>query len=129
MDTPEPPRRWLSHEWTVLLVLAIVAALGADYVGRQASVVRYRRTMREQIVAGGAQMPGDDFIAVPSFALLRPADGHRSISWMRELLADEAVSTIWFDLELTASDREAIAAFPEAEVCSGSPPRMRPTMR
>lgn len=116
MDASERSRRWwLSHEWQVLLALAIIAAIGLGWLGWQASIVRYRRSMREQIEAGGGviQQLTDGWRAAPR---IRSFDPDYRISWIRQLLGDEEVYIIEFDRQLTASDRIAVEAFPEASV-------------
>jgi hypothetical protein len=43
MDAPAPSRRlWLSHEWNVLIVIAILSALGLGWLGWQANWIRQR---------------------------------------------------------------------------------------
>jgi hypothetical protein len=61
MDAQEPSRRrGQSHEWNVLLVIAIVAALPLGWLAWQAGIVQYRRAMRTQIEAGGGLVIGSE---------------------------------------------------------------------
>jgi hypothetical protein len=115
MDTPESPRRpWLTHERAVLVVIALLAMLPLGWLGWQAAIVQYRRAMRERIQASGGTIntPG------PLAIIQSDAD----IPKIRRLLGDEFYHAIIFDRPLTAADREAIAAFPEAQV-GVKPPR------
>jgi hypothetical protein len=117
MDEPEPSRRpWLTHERTVLLVVALVVALGLIWLGWQAHIVRHRRVVRAQIEAsGGSVGPFEDRLGIET-VLLVPATRGSDIPTIRRLIGDEPVDLIGFSRELTAADREAIKAFPEARV-------------
>jgi hypothetical protein len=118
MHASEHSRRWLGHEWNVIVVIAFIAALGVGWLGWEANVVRHRRAMREQIEAGGGAVFGVDISwpASPLVVQIRPADSGYSISRIRGQFGDEPIALIGFDRQLTASDREAIEAFPEAQV-------------
>ena len=115
MTGPEAPRRrWLTQERTVLLVVSLVVAIGLGWLGWQAQIARHRRAMREQLEATGKFLSDLPYTGLRT--LIRPAErdsGIPSITW---LFGDEYVAEIWLESPLGDSDREAIAAFPEAEV-------------
>ena len=73
MDAPEPPRRWWhSHERTILLVIAIIAALPLGQLGSQAQIVMHRRAMRKQIEADGGRCFHFTLIVWPWFRQFWP---------------------------------------------------------
>jgi hypothetical protein len=110
MDASEPTRRpWLTHERTVLLVITLVAATGLGWLGWQFQIVSHRRAMLERLEES-ATMKCD----VP--------DPRSNLLTIRQLLGDEQISSIRFHSEPTAADREAIGAFPEAEVWGAPDP-------
>ena len=116
MDACESSRRpRLTNARIVLLAVGLVVALGLGWLGLQASTVRYRRLMAEQIQAdGGITVVGGRSEWSPR-KLIRPAET-AGISWIREQLGDENITEILYDHPPTGSDYEAIAAFPEADV-------------
>jgi hypothetical protein len=117
MDASEPTRGpWLNHERTVLLVVALVAALALGWLALQAHTARYRRSMREKIQANGGRVLSGVCSNPSARELIRPAEPDSSVPWIRWQFGDEHVDEIWFEGPLTDSDRKAIAAFPEAEV-------------
>jgi hypothetical protein len=131
MDAPDPSRRvWHSHEWNVLVVIALISGLGLGWLGWQATIVRHRRAMREQIKASGGW--ADDGLSYTPFNTAAPKGyvfRDHTIPKIRELLGDEAVAWITFRREPTASDREALEAFPEANVVGVPDPRPSPARR
>ena len=126
MDAPETSRRrwWQSTEWNVLLVLALVVAIGLGWLGWQASIVRHRRAIGRQFetdgeVRFGRMMYASKKIVIsppPLFREIHPADPRCAVSQVRRLLGDQEVRFIEFWRPLTAADRQAMEAFPEAEV-------------
>ena len=121
MDAPESYRRrwWHSYEWTVLLAIAISAALGLGGLGWQASIVGHRRAMRNQIEASGGSVNYFGYSGPPEafvIAKIRAAGGNRGISPIRRLLGDQVISEVYFRRQITAADRKAMEAFPEAEL-------------
>ena len=128
MDAQQPTRRrwWHSHEWTALVVIGIIATLPFFWLGWQSHLVHFRRAVRQQIEESGGAFRESTAGWFPAngVELIRRPVGQRSISWIRELLGDRAVPIIVFDRQPTAAAREAIDAFPEADVVqiSDSPP-------
>jgi hypothetical protein len=132
MDAPGTDRRrWLTHERTVLLVVALVVvfglATGLGWLGWQTSIVRHRRAMRTQIEASGALVIVDvvsaaafpkrvDWRYAPLVVTIRPAAPDPGISNVRRRLGDWRVESLFFNRQLTDADKEAIRAFPEAEI-------------
>jgi hypothetical protein len=117
-DAAETSRRWRSQEWNVMLVVAIIVALGVGWLGWQVQIVRHRRAMHEQLRASGASFDQQDPFADDCEVVQGPlpsAPG-QSIAKLRWLLGDEAIDEICLSGEITAADRTAIAAFPEAEI-------------
>jgi len=109
MDATEPSRRWWqSHEWNVLLVIALIAMLPLGWLGWQASIVRHRRALR---VGMNCSVSGTF-----DGELIRDRCPDRRIPTIRRLLGDQGVYFIMFDEPLTSSDRELIKEFPEAYV-------------
>jgi hypothetical protein len=119
MDAPERTRRpWLTHERSVLLISAIIAALALSWLGWQAHIVQHRRAMRAQIEAGGGEV-ALYIINVGSVSMaseIRSAETANGVPWLRRLLGDQDASLVSFQRQLTTADREAIEAFPEATV-------------
>jgi hypothetical protein len=116
MEDLAPSRRpWFTHERTVLIVIALVVAFGLGWLGWQAQIVRHRQAVRKQINANGGYGMSDGFLP-PAFVLVRAADRDCGISKIRRMLGDEEMPSIVFGDPLTAADREAINAFPEANV-------------
>jgi hypothetical protein len=114
MSAPEPYRRWRqSHEWQVLIVLALLAMLPLGWLGWQATIVQHRRAMRDRIEASGGKVRTPGPLAI--------IQSDVDISRIRRLLGDEFYHAIFFDRPLTAADREAIEAFPEAQVGARAP--------
>lgn len=134
MDAPESPRRW-HQEWNVRVVIAIIAAIGFACLGWEVQTVRHRRAMLAQIEAAGGEVvivafetPANPFVPP---VRIRPADRdyrHYYLSEIRRLFGDGKIGLILFDRRLTAADREAIEAFPEAYVdgIPDSPPPAQP---
>ena len=80
MDAEKPTRRRLFRRvWNVLLVIALVAVLGLGWLGVEASTVRHRRAMIEQIEAAGGGFDGS-YIYLPP-VLARPACNPPSTRW------------------------------------------------
>ncbi|HEY1786130.1 MAG TPA: hypothetical protein VGG30_11295 [Pirellulales bacterium] len=119
-------RRWSSHDWNVLVVIALAAAIPLGWLTWQVGIVRHRRAMRAQIVANGGRLfvyISPESVCLPTYETGPPADSDRRISKVRELLGDAAIALIWLPRAITAVDRDTIEAFPEAEVESpGVPP-------
>jgi hypothetical protein len=111
-------RRWSSHEWNVLLVIGIITALPLGWLGWQASIVQYRRSMRKQIEAnGGRVVRSTDAGISGATVMIRNAATDRSIPKIRRLLGDDGeVQFIVLGNRPTAADLEAAKAFPEAWV-------------
>jgi hypothetical protein len=112
MDAQEPSRRrWQSHEWNVLAVVAIVAAIGLGWLGMEASTVRHRRAMRAQIEASGGRVftPG----------LLASIDG--DISKVRRMLGDEFTHQIFLPRDSALDQGEVAKTFPEARIVQFAP--------
>jgi hypothetical protein len=129
MDATKRPRQhWLSHERAVLLVIALVAALGLVWLGWQLQIVQHRRAMLQQIMASGAAIRTGVYEGKHPmwFVQIRPATTDRGVSRIRSLLGDESVGLIRFDHPVTAADNEAIEAFPEAEVQKVPSMNLRP---
>jgi hypothetical protein len=129
MDASEPTRRrWRSHEWNVLLVIALIAAFGLGWLAWQAQIVRHRRAMRAQIEAGGATVIGSYWTGggapFVSIEQVRAGDPDYRVSEIRRLLGDAPVWWIVLRPGVSGSDVREIQAFPEAEVWTSgvSPP-------
>jgi hypothetical protein len=120
MDEPEPTRRrWLTHERTVLLVVAIAIVLLLGWLGPEVYTVRHRKAVRKQIEASGGSVFTEtvDWGTPTDSVVVRPIDfGALGMSKTRALLGDERVTAIWIHHQLTDADRESIKVFPEAEV-------------
>jgi hypothetical protein len=118
MDPAEPSRRrWIGHEWTVLLVIAIVATLAFGWLGWQFSIVVHRRAMWLQINANGGWSPGETLDWSHSIGPDTVRESEQlGIPKIRRLMGDTSSPYITFDHPLTAGDREAIQAFPEARI-------------
>jgi hypothetical protein len=134
MGDAEPFRRpWLTPERSVLLIIAIIAALALSWLGWQAHIVQHRLKMRWQIHANGGAMFLLNLVEIGPHteggSAQRDALGpdaivriyHRpepdsGLSRLRLLLGDEEINHILFWRPLVAGDLEAIEAFPEAHI-------------
>jgi hypothetical protein len=72
MDVPETPRRrWLTHERTVLLMVALVAALGLGWLGSQAYWIAQRRAFLAEMEARDVAVMGS-YVCVHDNPLCAP---------------------------------------------------------
>jgi hypothetical protein len=128
MDAPEPSRRpWQSHEWNVLLAIAIVTALPLGWLAWQAGIVQHRRFMRTQIEAAGGLVIGSEGAGggfPGTIVQIRAGDPEYRVSEIRRLLGDDAIELIVLGPGIASFEGEEIKAFPEAHVVkfSASPP-------
>ena len=117
------PRRWFRFSLRTFVLL--VALVGA-WLGWQARIVQHRKAVFAQLVEAqvsyvierqshnGIERECDWHSGAIVGA--SPQDESRGPSWTRRLLGDFTVSQLGFDRPLTAADRLAIEAFPEAGV-------------
>jgi hypothetical protein len=128
MDAQEPSRRrWQSHEWNVLSVIAIVAAIGLGWLAWQVGIVQHRDAMRAQIEAGGGRVIGTYWSggwSLNEIVQVRAGDPDYRVSEIRRLLGDASVGWIVLRPGTTGTDGEEIQAFPEAQILTSgvSPP-------
>jgi hypothetical protein len=108
----EPRRRWLRFSLRTLFVLVTVIAC---WLGWQVHVVQHRKAILKQIEADGGFFP-DSFKYSTGIMMFRSGDYDYQISKTRRSLGDRPVHSIVFRRRLTAADRHAIEAFPEAEL-------------
>jgi hypothetical protein len=136
MNATDFPRRrwWHSPEANVLVAIGLVVAIGLGWLGWQVSIVQHRRAMRAQIMASGqTEFTGKGTLRTgpvffggsgsikrltppPATVQIRTAELGREHSRLRQLLGDQEISSLYFWRPLTAADRTAIDAFPEADV-------------
>jgi hypothetical protein len=103
----------------VWAIIVLVAAYGLGWLGWQVLIVRHRHAVLAQLAAGGTRVSLlDSRKRIPFVKLVqvRPAETSSGISKIRRLLGDRPVSFIELDHKITADDRAAIEAFPEARV-------------
>jgi hypothetical protein len=107
-----PKRRWLAYSTRTLLVAVTIFCV---WLGWQVSIVRERSYLRSRFEPSVSfnEKFGTDFL--DAFFDL-PAQPRR-VSWIREVMGDKWVGSIWYS-ELDPNDLERIkGAFPEAGLC------------
>ncbi len=111
---PKRRLRWYQFRLRTVFLATTLIALGAGWVGWQAKIVQERKWLREHSDAS--------FLPLKNYNPVSPDEkwpkGPASVSWLRELLGDEAILRVGVDQESPAyRDLERLeAAFPEAEV-------------
>jgi hypothetical protein len=105
-----------------LFVAVTILAIPLGWLAWQAETGHHRELMLATIKANG----GNFYIGIdldrirfersPQVVIVRPVDNSAGISKIRELLGDGHIDLIGFNRQLTAVDRAAIEAFPEAKV-------------
>lgn len=101
-----------------LLGLFLLMSVIATGLGLLVKTVHDRRRMRARIEARGGmfrEFEGGGFVMV------RESDPSRRVSALEKLLGDSDMETIVFPQQPSATDLEAAAYFPEAEVLSSIP--------
>src|SRR5262245_36456365 len=103
---------------TMFVMVAIVGvALG--WLVWQARIVKHRLSLLKQFQETNVNywITGDvTWMHHSNVKRLRIADESVGPSWIRKLMGDCNVSAIGIDRQLTTADRQAIKAFPEAEI-------------
>ncbi len=115
---PTCKRRWFQFRLRTLFIVITAAAVACAYVGWQAKIVRERKALRERF-------KGWEIIVQFERQGTPPPAVFPHVSWLRRLLGDEAVGTIyvipdegqfyWGD-EKERYEDEIREAFPEAEI-------------
>jgi hypothetical protein len=120
MEAPtSSDRRLQSHSWAVWAIIVLIAAYGLGWLGWQVLIVRHRHIVLAELTAHGARLPDRDSrkrIPIVELVQVRPAEADSNISKVRWLLGDRPVRSIQLEHKITADDRAAIEAFPEASV-------------
>ena len=108
-----PRRRWFRYSLRALFL--VVTVLGC-WLGWQANIVRQRKAVRDELVAGaGWLVTAIDYAQTPS----RPAaeDACGEIPVWRRWMGDEAIAQIGFERSVTAPERARVRSlFPEAYI-------------
>ena len=101
-----------------LFVALTIAGIALGWLAWQANIVRHREQMRAQIEAAGGAIFFDsvDWMHSPDVRELRKGDYQLQVSAIRRWLGDRRIGFIGFNRQLTEADRQAIEAFPEAQV-------------
>jgi uncharacterized SAM-binding protein YcdF (DUF218 family) len=112
-------RRWFQFSLATLFVLVTLCAIFFGWLAREWEIVRHRKVLLGQIEASDANVfTGGQatFKHSPVIKIVRHGDHAFRISKLRQRFGDTSVTDILFRRQLTDADREAVKAFPDADI-------------
>ncbi len=113
-EPPKRKRRWFQFSLRSLIIVVTLLAVACGYVAWQAKIVRERKAMRERW-SGKVwfRTPDMGSGSIPPPPTQPPA----KVTWLRELLGDEAMEGIWLPNDTPQSEVDQIKAlFSESKV-------------